>query len=292
MAATTQETGRQENPAESILFRLRNSVFTIGFVLIALFFIGWFVFPLYILFKVSVSEPEDVLTRNPPLLIENFTWDHWRDTFDLDRILPPLQMSLTVATGTAIMCILIAAPAAYAISRLPRKWRYTIVLALLFTRMFPEVTIATPIAARFYGWGLSDSEIGLILAHMIRNLPFVAWILVGTFEVIPVDLEEASQVDGAGRISTLIRIVFPLALPGVVVAAIFAWLDSWNDLLWAIYLLPSEFTLPRLTYYYAARGGFFDVATFSVILTIPVFLLTLFLQRYIRTGYLSGAVKG
>ena len=98
--------------------------------------------------------------------------------------------------------------------------------------------------------------------------------------------------DGAGRISTLLRIVFPLALPGIVVAAILAWLDSWNDLLWAIYLLPSEFTLPRLTYYYAARGGFFDVATFSVLLTIPVFFITLFLQRYIRTGYLSGAVKG
>ncbi|MBA2452854.1 MAG: carbohydrate ABC transporter permease [Chloroflexia bacterium] len=290
--ATVTEPARRENPAESFLYRLRNSVFTLGFVLLAAFFVAWFVFPLYILFKVSVSQPQDVLTQRPPLLIQNFTWDHWERMFNLDRILPPLQMSLTVATGTAIMCILIAAPAAYAISRLPRGLRYGIVLALLFTRMFPEVTIATPIAARFYGWGLSDSEIGLILAHMIRNLPFVAWILVGTFQVIPVDLEEASQVDGAGRISTLVRIVFPLALPGIVVAAMFAWLDSWNDLLWAIYLLPSEFTLPRLTYYYAARGGFFDVATFSVILTIPVFFITLFLQRYIRTGYLSGAVKG
>jgi len=296
MTATTEARPQlivPEGEHEPSLFeRLRDSVFNVGFILIGLFFIAWFVFPLYILFKVSVSEPQDVLTRNPPLLIENFTWDHWRDMFDLDRILPPLQMSLTVATGTAIMCILIAAPAAYAISRLPRKWRYTIVLALLFTRMFPEVTIATPIASRFYAWGLSDSEIGLILAHMIRNLPFVAWILVGTFEVIPVDLEEASQVDGAGRLSTLFRIVFPIALPGIVVAAIFAWLDSWNDLLWAIYLLPTDFTLPRLTYYYSARGGFFDVATFSVLLTIPVFIITLFMQRYIRTGYLSGAVKG
>ena len=292
MAAQAPSAEQHENPAESPLNRLRSSGFLLGFILLALFFVAWFLFPLYILFKVSVSEPQDVLTRNPPLLIRNFTWEHWSNMLDLERIWPPLQMSLTVATGTALMCILIAAPAAYAISRLPRSLRYSIVLALLFTRMFPEVTIATPIAARFYGWGLSDSEVGLVLAHMIRNLPFVAWILVGTFTAIPVDLEEASQVDGAGRISTLVRIVFPLALPGIVVAAIFAWLDSWNDLLWAIYLLPSEFTLPRITYYYASRGGFFDVATFSVILTIPVFILTLFLQRYIRTGYLSGAVKG
>lgn len=272
--------------------RIKSGGVGLLFLALALFFIAWFLFPLYILFKVSVSISEDVLTRHPPLLIRNFTWEHWDRMLDADRILPPLQMSLIVATGTAIACIIIASPAAYAISRLPRGWRYGIVLALLFTRMFPEVTIATPIAAQFYSWGLSDSEIGLILAHMIRNLPFVAWILVATFSAIPVDLEEASQVDGAGRIGTLVRIVFPLALPGIIVAGIFAWLDSWNDLLWAIYLLPSEFTLPRVTYYYATRGGFFDVATFSVILTIPVFIITLFLQRYIRTGYLSGAIKG
>jgi trehalose transport system permease protein len=264
----------------------------VGFLLLAIGFVIWFVFPLYMLVKVSVSQPQDVLTQHPPFWIHHFTWEHWRSMLDLSRILPPLLMSLVVATGTAIGCILLATPAAYAISRLPPGLRYGVVLALLFTRMFPEVTIATPIAVRFLSWGLSDSAIGLMLAHMIRNLPFVAWVLVGTFEVIPTDLEEASLVDGAGRIGTLIRIIFPIALPGVVVAAIFAWLDSWNDLLWAIYLLPSNFTLPRSTYYYASHGSFFDVATFSVLLLIPVFIITLFLQRYIRTGYLSGAVKG
>lgn len=289
MAASAE---RPLSESRSLSTRIQRWAMRVIFILLALFFIAWFVFPLYILFKVSVSEPEDVLTQHPPFWIHNFTWDHWVDMFDLDRILGPLQMSLTTATGTALLCILIAAPAAYAISRLPRGLRYGIVLALLFTRMFPEVTIATPIAARFLSWGLSDSEIGLILAHTIRSLPFVAWILVGTFSVIPRDLEEASLVDGAGQIGTLVRIVFPLALPGVIVGGIFAWLDSWNDLLWAIYLLPSDFTLPRLTYYYASRGGFFDVATFSILLTIPVFFITLFLQQYIRTGYLSGAVKG
>jgi trehalose transport system permease protein len=288
MASVSHVPGREVTEVR----RTGRWVFRLGFALLAITFIVWFLFPLYILVKVSVSHPQDVLTQHPTFWVHNFTREHWRAMFDLDRILPPLRMSLVVATGTALLCTLLATPAAYTISRLPRTWRYTIVLALLFTRMFPEVTIATSIAARFFSWGLSDSAVGLILAHMIRNLPFVAWILVGTFEVIPTDLEEASMVDGAGRIGTLIRVVFPIALPGVVVAAIFAWLDSWNDLLWAIYLLLSNFTLPRLTYYYATHGNFFDVATFSVLLFIPVFIITLFLQRYIRTGYLSGAVKG
>src|SRR5690625_2649357 len=210
MAVTAE---RPLSEARSLSAQIQRWVLRVVFVALALFFIAWFVFPLYILFKVSVSQPQDVLTQHPPFWIHNFTWEHWERLFDLDRILGPLQMSLTVATGTALLCIAIAAPAAYAISRLSRGLRYGIVLALLFTRMFPEVTIATPIAARFLGWGLSDTEIGLILAHTIRSLPFVAWILVGTFSVIPRDLEEASLVDGASRIGTLLRIVFPIALP-------------------------------------------------------------------------------
>jgi trehalose transport system permease protein len=158
--------------------------------------------------------------------------------------------------------------------------------------MFPEVIIATPIASNFFAWGLDDTDIGLTMAHLIRSLPLVAWVLVGTFEVIPRELEEASAVDGNGRVGTLIRVVLPLAAPGIAVAAIFAWLDSWNDLLYAIYLFLTEQTLPLITYYYANRGTVTDVATFSIILTIPVLILTLFLQRWIRSGYLSGAVKG
>lgn len=178
------------------------------------------------------------------------------------------------------------------IARLPKGVRYGIILGVLFTRMFPEVIIATPIAMRFFEWGLNDTDLGLVLAHLIRTLPLVAWILIGTFTVIPIDLEEASNVDGAGRLTTLWRIIMPLALPGIAVAAMFAWLDSWNDLLYAIYLFIAEDTLPLRTYYYANRGNVTDVATFSVMMTIPVAIITIFLQRYIRSGYLSGSVKG
>jgi trehalose transport system permease protein len=248
--------------------------------------------PLAILFKVSISGPEDVLVQHPPFRVHHPTLEHWQAILKPDVIGPPLRKSLVVATGTALLAVAIAAPAAYVIARLPRPWRYGIVLALLFTRMFPEVIIATPIAVTFLRAGLIDTDVGLILAHLIRNLPFVAWILVGTFEVIPRDLEEAAWIDGNGRLGTLWSVVLPLALPGIAVSAIFAWLDSWNDLLYAIYLLLAERTLPLMTYYFANRGSVFDVATFSVVLTVPVALLTLLLQRYIRAGTLGGAVKG
>jgi trehalose transport system permease protein len=262
------------------------------FWLLAIFFAIVFLLPIYVLFKVSVSTLAQATAPRPTYLIRNPTWDNWNRLLNWDIIGAPLRHSLTVAFGTAILAILIAAPAAYVIARMPRGVRYLVVLGLLLTRMFPEVIIATPIAQNFFSWGLNDRDVGLILAHLIRALPLVAWVLVGTFEVIPRELEEASAVDGNSRIGTLLRVVFPLAAPGIAVASIFAWLDSWNDLLYAIYLFLTERTLPLVTYYYSNRGTVTDVATFSIILTIPVIVLTLFLQRWIRSGYLSGAVKG
>ncbi len=248
--------------------------------------------PIYVLVKVSLSTLAQATAPIPSYLIENPTLDNWRRLMTWENIGDPLRHSLIAATFTAIFAIVLAAPAAYVISRLPKGIRYGLILAVLFTRMFPEVIIATPIAMRFFNWGLNDTDLGLVLAHLIRTLPLVAWILIGTFTVIPFDLEEASGVDGAGRLTTLWKVIIPLAAPGIAVAAMFAWLDSWNDLLYAIYLFISEDTLPLRTYYYANRGNVTDVATFSVMMTIPVAIITLFLQRYIKSGYLSGSVKG
>ena len=249
-------------------------------------------FPVYILIKTSVSTLAQATAPRPSYMIENPTFDNWDRLAQWSVVGDPLMHSLTVATGTAILAILLAAPFSYVIARMPGNYQYPIILAVLFTRMFPEVIIATPIAERFFSWGLNDTDPGLILAHLIRTLPLAAWILIGSFQAIPIDLEESSSVDGAGKLTTLRRVVMPLALPGIAVAAMFAWLDSWNDLLYAIYLFVTEDTLPLLTYYYSNRGNVTDVATFSVLMTIPVFIITLFLQRYIQSGTLSGAVKG
>lgn len=248
--------------------------------------------PLYILVKVSLSTLAQATAPRPSYFIQQPTLETWERLLTWEVIGEPLRHSFTVATGTAIVAILLAAPAAYVIARLPKGVRYPVILGVLFTRMFPEVIIATPIAMRFFSWGLNDTDFGLMLAHLIRTLPLAAWILIGSFEAIPKDLEESSAVDGAGKMTVLRTVVVPLALPGIAVAAMFAWLDSWNDLLYAIYLFIVEDTLPLRTYYYANRGNVTDVATISVMMTIPVFIITLFLQRYIRSGTLTGAVKG
>jgi trehalose transport system permease protein len=186
----------------------------------------------------------------------------------------------------------LAAPAAYALARLPHAWKYGLVLLLFSSRMVPEVGIALPIAVRFLHWGLVDTQFGLMLAHLVKALPLVAWILVGTFEAIPVELEEAAQTDGCHRLGVLRWVVFPLAAPGIAVAALFAWLESWNEFTYALYLSLTENTLPLQTYYYVVRGSWFDAATYATLLTLPVMVVTASLQRYLKAGYLTGAIQG
>ncbi|MBM7095780.1 carbohydrate ABC transporter permease [Bacillus sp. H-16] len=210
----------------------------------------------------------------------------------MNNLYMPLLKSLMVACLTTVVAIIIAAPASYVISRMPRMIAYAVVLALLVTRMFPDVGIALPIATRFISWGFIDSTFGLVLAHLIPNLPFLAWILVGTFMMIPKDLEESAMVDGGSRITALVRIVFPVAMPGIAVGAIFVWLNSWNEFIFARYLSTESGTLPLRIYEVITNGSIFPAAAYSMILTIPVIFITFLLQRYLKSGMLSGAVKG
>ena len=249
-------------------------------------------FPLYLIFMVSFAPGSALFGERPPLVITDFTLRWWKRVIESGELVSPLIKSLTVATVTTVLAILIAAPAAYVISRLRPAIAYTIVLALLVTRMFPEFTIGISVATRFAQLGLIDTYLGLILAHLIGSLPFIAWILVGTFETVPRELEEAAHIDGASRMVTLIRVIFPVAAPGIAVAALFVWLYSWNEFLYARLLTTNQNTLPLQVFQAIDRGTLQQMATVAAVLVLPILLIVYFLQRYLRPGALTGAVKG
>jgi trehalose transport system permease protein len=241
---------------------------------------------------VSFAPGSALFGERPQLVVTNFTMKWWQEAFETGGLSAPLTKSLVVASMTTILAIVIAAPAAYVISRLRPAVRYTVVIGLLVTRMFPEFTIGISVATRFARWGLLDDYTGLILAHLIGSLPFIAWILVGTFETIPIDLEEAAQIDGASRMGTLVRVVFPVAAGGIAVASLFVWLYSWNEFLYARLLTTNQLTLPLKVFQAIDRGSSQEMATVAAILTLPIVLIVYFLQRYLRPGALTGAVKG
>lgn len=249
-------------------------------------------FPIYLIFVVSFAPGSALFGDRPPLIITEFTIKWWQRVIEGGDLVGPLLKSLTVATVTTLLAILIAAPAAYVISRLKAGLAYAIVLALLVTRMFPEFTIGISVATWFSRFGLTDTYLGLILAHLIGSLPFIAWILVGTFQTVPRDLEEAAHIDGASRMGTLIRVVFPLAGPGIAVASLFVWLYSWNEFLYARLLTTNQNTLPLQVFQAIDRGTVQQMATVAAVLTLPILFVVYFLQRYLRPGALTGAVKG
>jgi trehalose transport system permease protein len=251
-----------------------------------------FVTPVYIMFKVSFSSPGEVLTAHPTFWFKEFTLKHWREVIASGNLQGPLMKSLSVATWTTLAALVITAPGAYVISRMSPAIKYTVVLSLFFTRMFPDVGIALPIAVTFAKWNLMDTHLGLVLAHLTKVLPFIAWVLVGTFDTIPNDLEKAAWVDGATKLQALLRVVMPLAAPGLAVAAMLVWLESWNEFTFALYLTLSNRTLPLQTFYYVQRGNWFQAAAYAGLLTVPVMLVTFLLQRYLRSGYLAGSIKG
>lgn len=248
--------------------------------------------PIYVLFMVSVAPGAAIFGERPALIVTEPTLRFWGRVIERGDLWMPLLKSLSVASLTTLGAILVASPGAYVIARLPARLRYPLVIGLLVTRMFPEFAIGVSVATRFARLGLVDDYLGLVLAHLIGSLPFIAWILVGTFEDIPWDLEEAAAIDGSSRLGTLLRVIFPAATPGIAVAALFVWLYSWNEFLYARLLTTSQNTLPLQVFQAIDRGSKQQMAAVGSVLVLPILCVVYFLQRYLRPGALAGAVKG
>ena len=248
--------------------------------------------PVYLMVKISLSPPAEILQEHPSLGISQVTLKHWQAIGVSGQIWQPLSKSLLVAISSVMLSLLLAIPGAYALSRLPYKISSAILLLIFLSRMIPEVAIALPISITFIRWGLLDTVLGLTMAHSLRILPIVTWILVSSFRTIPKDLEDAAFVDGCSKLRSLLTIVLPIALPGVAVAAIFGFLGSWDEFTYAVYLSLTQKTLPLIVYYYINRASFFLAAAYATIITIPVVIVTYALQKYLKSEYLAGAIKG
>jgi trehalose transport system permease protein len=249
-------------------------------------------FPIVVLLMVSMAPGTALFGERPALIITDPTFSFWRAALEGGDLGGPLVKSLAVAGMTTGGALAIAAPGAYAIARLPPRLRYAVVVGLLVTRMFPEFAIGVSVATRFAQLGLGDTYLGLVLAHLTGVLPFVAWLLVGAFEGVPRDVEAAAAIDGASRLATLRRVVLPMTAPGLAVAALFAWLYSWNEFLYARLLTTSQNTLPLQVFEAIDRGTRQQMAAVAVVLVLPILGVVAVLQRHLRPGALAGAIRG
>lgn len=249
-------------------------------------------FPIFVLLTVSVAPGAALFGERPALIVTDPTFRFWRFVLAGGELWPPLIKSFVVAGLTTAGALAIAAPGAYAIARLPTRLRYGVVVGLLVTRMFPEFAIGVSVATRFAQLGLTDTYLGLTLAHLTGVLPFVAWLMVGAFEGVPRDVEAAAAIDGASRLATLRRVVLPMTAPALAVAALFAWLYSWNEFLYARLLTTSQNTLPLHVFQAIDRGTRQQMAAVAIVLVLPILGIVAVLQRHLRPGALAGAIRG
>ncbi len=204
--------------------------------------------------------------------------------------------SIVVSISTAIVGVLIAIPAAYALARFEFAGKQAGVRAMLATQMFPAVASAVPLYLLLNYLGLLNSRTGLVVCYASTSVPFSIFQLRAAFESIPVDLEEAAMVDGATRFTAFIKVVLPAARPAIAVTALFAFMSAYNEFILAATLLDKEnmFTLPvmlqRFIGEYDAQWEKF--AAGALIVSLPVMGLFYIAQRHLIAGLTAGGVKG
>jgi arabinogalactan oligomer/maltooligosaccharide transport system permease protein len=205
--------------------------------------------------------------------------------------------SAVVAAATTVLGVFLATTAGYAFSRFRFPGQRAGLMSFLVSQMFPGTLMLIPLYIIIVGWlGLGSTWIGLILVYATTSIPFCVWMLKGYFDTIPLELEESARIDGATPIQIFIKIILPLAKPAVAVTALFSFMTGWNEFILAATFMDEEvmYTAPvGLRFFvggFSQQWGYF--AAGSIIVSIPVVLLFLFLQKYLVSGLTAGAVKG
>jgi multiple sugar transport system permease protein len=200
-----------------------------------------------------------------------------------------------VGIVVTFIAVAIGALAAYALSRLRFFGRGALARVLVYAYLAPGTMLFIPLFVMMNALGLRDNLVGLVLAHMTFSVPFAAWLLMGYFRSIPVELEEAAMVDGASRLTALLRIVLPLSGPALVVVAVFAFTLSWNEFLYAFVLIqsPSKMTAPVGLFSYLNGDTTYwgQMMAAATLMSVPPLLLYFFGQRWVVSGWTAGAVK-
>jgi len=266
------------------------------------YYFGVFVFavvsvvPILWAFSTSIKPLNEVRVWPPYWIPKEPYWRTYREVFETRPFLSYMRNSLIVASATTAICVLLGGLGGYSLSRARFRAKWALAITILGMRLFPPIALVTPwfqLASRF---GILDQYVTLIAAYVYMNLPFVIWIMMGFFDEVPQEIDEAGMVDGCTKWQLLRRVIAPLAGPGLATASIFAFLLSWNEYVLAAVLSFSERckTLPVGVMEFIGDEfvAWNQLCAGALIASIPAFIFVLAFQKYIVRGLMAGAVKG
>ncbi len=240
-------------------------------------------------------KPEAELMVLPPLLPSRLTLEHYQAVLEKSVLLRAMVNSLGVGVLTTALAVGLGVAAAYGLARYRVPGKGLILLVVVAGTAFPQIATVSPLYLMMRALGLRDTWLALVLANTSFALPLVIWLMVGFIREIPVELEQAAAVDGAGRRQTLRWVTLPLLAPGLGSAALLTFLFSWNEFLFAYTFTATEAsrTVPVAL---ALFPGVFevpwgDIAAASLLASLPPVALVVGLQRYLVRGLLAGALR-
>jgi multiple sugar transport system permease protein len=255
-------------------------------------------FPFVWIALTSVKPNKDMYDVSlSPFALPHVTWEHYVFLFTKIRFTVWLRNSLVVALGSTAISLVVGAMTGYSLARLRFRGSTWVATGIFITYLVPPAMMFIPLAHVVRALGFSNSILALILTYPTFLVPFCSWMLMWYFKTIPKEIEECAMIDGCGRIRTLIRIVLPVSLPGLVSAGIFAFTLSWNEFLYALIFIQSESskTVPVGVVGQLVLGDVFfwgPLMAAALLGSLPVVFVYMFFQRYFVAGMTAGAVKG
>ena len=254
-----------------------------------------YAFPFLYMLSTSLKTPVETIAVPPSIWPRTWTLQNYTNALTTSGVPASFINSIVTAVISTALSLVLAVPAAYAVTRYKTRFGQGFVLAALVTRMVPAIVVGAPLITTFRSLGIQDTSFALAIAHTTISLPLSIWLLASFFQAVPEELEEAARVDGASRLGALIRIILPVTAGGIAVTAIFAFLASWNDYLFALLLTSVRAqTTPLMIANFQTQFGldWGTMTALGIVYSAPVILLTFALQRHIVAGLTLGAVKG
>ena len=264
--------------------------FTVAFICL------FILYPYFVMFCTALKSRQEIFSINGTILPIDYVWSNFADIWKLAPMAEYLMNSIIIASGSTAIAMICGIPAAYALARMKFKGQTAFLGFIIVSQMFAPVVLLIGIYKVMQSLSLTNSIVGLIFINAAFNQAFTIWLLRGTFLSISAEMEQAATIDGCNRIQAMIKILLPVAAPGIVTTLIFIFINAWNEYTVALCLISTD-TLKPLTVGINIFNGYNIIEwqylfAGSIFAIIPVVIMFMSIEKNLTEGLTSGGVKG